>query len=229
MRGRDLIDELKRKLKANSNREVARSLGMSEMALFHWRKLRQPLTTRRVANAIYKARLAAVADAQIRTIRPIVEYFPLKPTESLQGVRFELFATRKDANPLHVQLRRVLAQSRGIYVFYDSRGRALYTGKATRRSLWAEMKSAFNRDRETQTVYRVRHPKRRQSFKPGYVKHRQPKRTQLKLSDLAAYFSAFAVDEGMIDDLEALLVRNFANDLLNVRMERYSYTRASRT
>lgn len=29
----------------------------------------------------------------------------------------------------------------------------------------------------------------------------------------------------MIDDLEALLVRGFANDLLNVKMERFAHAR----
>ena len=37
---------------------------------------------------------------------------------------------------------------------------------------------------------------------------------------MASYFSAYKVDDGMIGDVEALLVRSFANDLLNIRMER---------
>jgi hypothetical protein len=104
MRAKDLIAELQRKLKAQTNRALARSLGMSEMALNNWRRMRRPITVRRVANAVYKAKLAAVKQSQLKTIQPIVEYFPLKPVESRQGVKFELFATRGDANPLHIQL-----------------------------------------------------------------------------------------------------------------------------
>jgi hypothetical protein len=41
------------------------------------------------------------------------------------------------------------------------------------------------------------------------------------LHELAIYFSAYQVDDEMVDKLEALLVRSFANDLLNVRMEKF--------
>ena len=43
----------------------------------------------------------------------------------------------------------------------------------------------------------------------------------MQLHDLAAYFSAFHVEDAMIDDVEALLVRAFPNDLLNSKMERF--------
>ena len=88
------------------------------------------------------------------------------------------------------------------------------------------MNLAFNRKRDVQTIALVQHPERNQEFKPGYEKLRQPKDTQLELFDLACYFSAYHVDDGMINDLEALMVRGFANDLLNVRMETFAHSRA---
>jgi hypothetical protein len=183
---------------------------MSHVGLLNWRK-KGALTTRQLANAIYKARFAAIADAQLTMIQPIVEYFPLKAKESKQGIRFELFDTSKSAGPSYIALRRALENAHGIYVFYDSRGRALYAGKAKQLSLWTEMKNAFNRQREMQTVYRVRHPVRMKEFRPAYEKNRQPKRRDLPLSNLAAY----------------VLVRGFANDLLNARMERFAHARAA--
>jgi hypothetical protein len=90
-----------------------------------------------------------------------------------------------------------------------------------------EMKNAFNRDREMQTVYRVKHPERIKEFRPAHEKNRQPRRRPVSLSGLAAYVSAFQVVPGMIDDLEALLVRGFANDLLNARMERFAHARSA--
>ena len=226
MRAAALFRELKRKLGAGTNRDLQKKLGMSHMALLNWRK-KGALTPRQLANAIYKARFAAVADAQLKTIQPIVEYFPLKAKESKQGIRFELFDTTKSAGPSYVALRRALENAHGIYVFYDSRGRALYAGKAKQLSLWTEMKNAFNRQREMQAVYRVRHPERMKEFRPAYEKNRQPRRRDLPLSNLAAYVSAFQVAEGMINDLEALLVRGFANDLLNARMERFAHARGA--
>jgi hypothetical protein len=76
-----------------------------------------------------------------------------------------------------------------------------------------------------QKITLVQHPERNQVFKPGYEKLRQPKDTQLELFDMARYFSAYCVLYGMIDELEALMVRGFANDLLNVRMETFAHSR----
>jgi hypothetical protein len=222
-----LIVALKKKFAVGTNRALAGRLGMTELALANWRRGKS-LTVRQIANAIDKSSKKAIENSQGAMIRPIVEYFPLDAVESRGGVRYELFPAGKDDNPLHVQLRETLRDVKGIYVFYDSRGRAIYAGKAKRQSLWGELKSVFNRDRSTQTVYRIKHPSRRQSFVPGYEKRRQPKRTPLRLSDLAAYVTAYEVDIAVIDNLEALLVRGFANDLLNVRMERFAETTIAR-
>lgn len=221
MNGKDLVAELKRKLSIKTDRLLAAHLGMTEIALGGWKRAKRPLTPRQVANAIDKASKVAVAKAHGATLRPIVEFFPIDAVESTGGMKYELFPSGKDDNPLHVQLRGVLRKAIGIYIFYDTRGRAIYAGKAKEQSLWDEMKSAFNRERDTQSVYRVKHPTRRQAFKPSYEKPRQPKSTQLLLSDLAAYVSVYEVEKVMINHLEALLVRGFANDLLNVRMEKF--------
>jgi hypothetical protein len=87
------------------------------------------------------------------------------------------------------------------------------------------MNLAFNRNRELQKINLTHHPDRNQEFKPGHEKLRQPKRTQLALCNLANYFSAYKIDYGMIDDLEALIVRGFANDLLNAKMETFTSLR----
>ena len=221
MNGADLVAELKRKLSITTDRALANHLGMTEIALGGWKRSKTPLTARQVANAIDKASGVAVKKSQSSTLRAIVEFFPIDAVESAGGVKYELFPAGKDDNPLHVQLRTALSKANGIYVFYDSRGRAIYAGKAKETSLWNEMKSAFNRDRDTQKVYRVAHPSRRQTFKPAYDMPRQPTSTELRLNDLAAYVSVYEVEKAMINDLEALLVRGFANDLLNKRMEKF--------
>jgi|GEM_PF-541450 len=222
MKGEELIKQIKRKQKLKTDGEVAAYLGINKVNLVHWKKPGKRLTPLQVANAIDKASRSAVERSQSNAIRPIAEFFPVNSVESRGGAKFELFPTGKDDNPLHKGLQAQLKRSKGIYVFYDTRGRAIYAGKAKRQSLWSEMTSAFNRDRETQTVYRVTHPERRQKFVPAFDLSRQPRPTKLQLNELAAYFSAFEIDEGMIANLEALVVRAFANDLLNARMERFS-------
>jgi hypothetical protein len=222
MKADTLIRELKRKFNLSTDRALAAKLGMTEIALGNWKRKIRPLTPRQIANAIEKSASVAVLKSQRSLIRPVVEFFPLDAVESTGGVRYELFPAKAGDSLQQVQLREALHGARGIYVFYDSRGRAIYAGKAKQQSLWQEMKNVFNRDRKTQTVYRVKHPTRAQAFRPAFEKSRQPRETRLRLSDLAAYVSAFEVDVAVINDLEALLVRGFANDLLNVRMERFA-------
>ncbi|WP_256941073.1 hypothetical protein [Burkholderia sp. AU33803] len=155
-------------------------------------------------------------------IAPVVEYFQLSAYRRSTNGTAELFPTRPpNTTKALLGLKGALEESHGIYVFYDSRGRALYVGKAQRQSLWKEMNLAFNRDRDTtQRVYRVQHPERGE-FRTSDEYARQVRLTRRHLSHLATYFSAYKVDDALINELEALLVRSFANDLLNVKMERF--------
>lgn len=145
---------------------------------------------------------------------------------SKREASWQIFDGGKDALLYAQGFKAALEDSFGIYVFYDSRGQALYVGKAREQTLWKEMNLAFNRKRDVQTIALLHHPERNQEFKPGYEKLRQPKDTKLELFDLAWYFSAYSVHDGMIDDLEALMVRSFANNLLNVRMETFAHSKA---
>jgi hypothetical protein len=71
-------------------------------------------------------------------------------------------------------------------------------------------------------IKRVRHPKRNQAYKTTDEKSRQIVERAVPLHELASYFSAYRVVDGMINEVEAMLVRSFANDLLNTLMERFS-------
>lgn len=225
MKGTELIAVLKRKLDKYSQRDVAVALGLSMNTLSNWNKRDKDLSATQVAEALVKAREAAVQESQYHAIKPIVEYFPIEATESKRQAGHELF--NKTGSERNKGLHKALGAdtARGIYIFYDSRGQALYVGKAKLQSLWKEMNLAFNRDRGTQTVKLIDHEPESAEFFPAYEKGKQHRPTQLRLHSLAWYFSAYAVDDGMIDDLEALLVRGFANDLLNVKMERFAHAR----
>jgi hypothetical protein len=121
-----------------------------------------------------------------------------------------------------VGLRDELESSNGVYVFFDSRGQALYVGKARKQSLWSEMTNAFNRTRgDLQTIRRVKHPERRQRYRTSDEKARQPVPVSVPLHELAHYFSAYRVSPTLVGDIEALLVRSFANNLLNKNMEKF--------
>lgn len=225
MKATELIYALEKKLGTTSQGQLAAALGVSEATLTNWKNRDEDLSPLQVANALAKSRVAAVQKAQLETIQPVVEFYPINKCLSKKEASWQLFNGCEEANLYAQGLRAELEICFGLYIFYDSRGRALYVGKARQQSLWREMNLAFNRPREIQKVSLVHHPDRNQEFKSGYEKLRQPKDTQLELFELANYFSAYHIDDGMIDDLEALLVRGFANDLLNVRMETFVHSR----
>lgn len=226
MKAIELIDALARKLGTNSQKELAIALGVSVGTLVNWKNRDEDLSPSQVASALAKSRFAAVQKAQLENIQPIVEFYRIGKCLTKREASWQVFDSSADANLYAQGLRAELEDCFGIYIFYDSRGRALYVGKAREQTIWKEMNLAFNRKRDVQNIALVDHPERNQEFKPGYEKLRQPKDTRLELYDLACYFSAYHVDNAMINDLEALMVRGFANDLLNVRMETFAHSRA---
>lgn len=224
MKGSVVIAAVKRKLRVLTDKAVAQKLGMSIPSIREWKK-RLSVTPRQLAELIYRANRAGATNFQDTVIRPLVEFYPIERTESRQRAYYELFSTKEadgKQHPYRAGLQAELADHHGIYVFFDSRGQAIYAGKARRLSLWKEMNSAFNRERGgVQRIKRVEHPARKQRYRNSDEKARQITDNAVPLHELAAYMSAYDVKDGMIDDLEALLVRSFANDLLNVRMERF--------
>jgi hypothetical protein len=222
---REVLIALKKKLNVTTDRNLADKLGVKQQSLWYWRH-DKAVTPRQIANLVDSSRRIARKDAHTSTLRPIVEFFKISTQQSGKSGKPKLFATEDDMgtpHPYYLGLQAELKNGRGIYLFFDSRGRAIYAGKARRQSLWTEMTLAFNRDRgAVQKIRRTKHPQNKVLYRTSEEKLRQIKERQVPLYELASYFSAYHVDDEMIDPLEALLVRSFANDLLNVRMEKFS-------
>lgn len=219
----DFIDFLREKRGARfkTNNDVAQYLGTKAAQLSNWRTEGRDITNREIAGLFERSRKAAIEEAQGTAIRPVAEFYPIVRVPSRREAKWELFATDDNA-PLPARgLRNALDNVRGVYVFYDTRGRALYVGKTEKLTLWKEMNSAFNRDRGRQELFRVRHPTRNQEFVAASEQARQIKQMAVALADLAAYFSAYEVIPGMIKVIETLMIRAFANDLLNKKMETF--------
>lgn len=221
MNGAALVKELKRKLSIKTDRALAKHLGMTEIALGGWKRSEKPLTPRQMANAVQKASEVAVVKAQSSTLRPIVEFFPIDVVEVGKKGRNEVFPCGRNAGQHYSGLHAELLRVKGLYIFYDTRGKALYAGQTQKQSIWKEMNDAFNRKRSPQLVTLVNHPTNDVQFKAASEKVRQPTSINLRLHELAAYFSVYEVSDGMIDELEALLVRAFPNDLLNYKMDKF--------
>lgn len=224
MKGSDVISELKKKFRASTDKALGDVLGLSIPAIQNW-KNRPQCTLRQIASLVNAAYKAGEKGFRENAIRPLVEFCEIKRTRSKQGASHELFSIRDSKGKTHPYvsgLRKELERCNGVYIFFDSRGQAIYAGKARSQSLWKEMNLALNRNRgQVQTIKRVRHPVRKIEYRTSDEKSRQITDQQVPLWDIAKYFSAYEVATEMIEDVEALLVRSFANDLLNKRMERF--------
>lgn len=227
MRGKEFIDQIVRRMESEgestTDKRVASRLGMSAQSLMNWRK-RDSITPRQIAQLLERVEEIAVKDSEKKSIIPIVEFFAIDHKESDRSNRVQILDTDDeggDDHPYKLGIKKQLNEHRGVYIFYDSRGRGLYVGQAKTQSLWAEMNSAFNRERQLQKIRKTNHPDRKQEFRTYDEIRRQITERNVPLCDLAQYFSAYSVVPGMISNLEAFLVRGFANDLLNKKMENF--------
>lgn len=229
MRGSDVIKALKKKFKTSSDLALSKRIGIAHTAVGNWSR-RRTVTARQVAGLVSKAVNVGAMSIQQKAIRPIVEFFPIVRHKSRK--KWEIFSVETNDEAPHPYLeglRKELDEHHGVYIFFDSAGKAIYSGKARKLSLWKEMKGAFNRPRgEIQKIRRVKHPVRRQDYRTSDEKARQIVEYVVPLHELARYFSAYHVADGMVNDLEAMLIRSFANDLLNTRMERFGQQRQRR-
>lgn len=223
MNGHNIVLGLKKKFAITTDAALAKQLGMTTQSVQNW-KNRKTVTDLQVCSLVHHAARAGVSNVQATTIRPIVEFFSIDKVESKQRVKYELFSaeTGGSKHPYLGGLRGELDTHHGVYVFFDSRGQAIDVGKARRQTLWKEMKLAFNRERrDLQKIKRVHHPTRKQPYRTSQEKARQIVDRSVSLHEIATYFSAYQVADAMINELEAVLVRSFANDLLNKKMERF--------
>lgn len=231
MKGIEIIDGLKRKLDLDTDRALGNCLGMTGHAIHNW-KIRKTVTVRQVVSLLNRAIIASAKRTNSTAIRPLVEFFPIKKCPSKGGARYEIFASRHGegkVTPYLEGLRDELEIKHGVYIFFDSRGQAIYAGKARQQNLWKEIKLAFNRKRgDVQNIRRVRHPGSNRPYRTSDERARQIVDLVVPIHELAAYFSAYEVADGLIGEVEAMLVRSFANDLLNIRMERFDHQRRVR-
>lgn len=224
MTGEAIVSGFRHRLAVSSDSGVAVKLGVTNATLSQWKQLKM-VTARQIIGLVLKSQEAAARQVERTAIQPVVEFFPLNKKTIGSGKNFEMFdnyAGSEEPHPYLSGLKAELEKHHGVYVFFDSSGRAIYAGKARKQKLWKEMNLVFNRNRsDLQTIRRVKHPSTKSAYKTSDEKSRQIVGVSVPLHELAAYVSAYAVKDGLISVVEAMLVRSFANDLLNKRMERF--------
>ena len=191
--------------------------------LANWRKNPSPLSSTEILNLIKDIKDTSVKKSRDEIhrefITTIVEYYPIEKVNSKggKGDKFEISPPGSMKGEWDA-IRNDLEKTRtGIYIFYASSSRAIYVGKTAGRtgSLWARMKSSFNHDQESRQHYRIDHGK------GDKVNTRKLGRKAVQLHELAKYFSAYKVDPQFTHNIEALLIRAFADNLMNKKMENF--------
>jgi DNA-binding transcriptional regulator YdaS (Cro superfamily) len=158
MKAEELISALKKKFVISTDKALIDRLGITAATLNSWRNGAFNISPSKLANFIHRTVTKCEKEARLYSIRPIVEYYPVEPGESARGAKWELFEAREQNNQRLIKIKEYLKKSNGIYIFYDSKCKALYVGKAKDKDLWKEMNNAFNQDRETQKLQTVNHP-----------------------------------------------------------------------
>lgn len=98
MDGKDLVKKLQRSLARLSSKqrltpqEVAQTLGLTPQTITNWQN-NNNLRAADISNAFAKAHDTAYRKAQSEAIKPVIEFFRVEPTSSLQGAKWELFTT----------------------------------------------------------------------------------------------------------------------------------------
>ncbi len=232
MNGSDLLDEIARRIGSEEGasqvnvKHLAQELELTVPTLNYYKG--RNLNARQAMNLMERYTKRAERRLVDGMVEPIVEFFPLAPVKPKQkngSGNWQLFSTKDERgrnHPYREGLQKRLNEAHGIYIFHDGRGQALYAGKAEKQTLWNEMRQAFNKRRDdVQSTYRVRHPTNRVEYRPPKELKRQIKRKTVLLREMATFVSAYEVRAELIGKFEALIVRAFANDLLNVKMENF--------
>lgn len=232
MKGGDLLSALRRFFSEQnqtdtiSDSALANAIGQTQANVAQWKTRAGDITPRQIVNLLRSYGETVEAKLAKSSISPVVEFFEIDRCESKRGAKYEIFSTKDDkdvVNSYRSGIREILSRTKGLYIFYDSRGRALYAGRTTKQFLWNEINSAYNRNRgkDLQSIKIVSHPESKKKYERYDEKIRQITTRGISLHEVAAYFSAYEVHELLITNLESLIIRSFANDLLNKKMEHF--------
>ena len=167
-----------------SQKTIAAKLGVSQAAVSNW------ITGRSEPNKTSIGKLLGLfAEHQASSlISPIVEFEPIIPVRS--GASWRLAPENEE------RVKPLLQRKKGIYVFYDSSGRATYLGKSEK-DLWGEAKQ------------RLKAPANRPFYNPGKKAHKEQ-------GEITRFLSAYeVVVPAAIKNMESFMLRAFANDLMN--------------
>lgn len=210
-----VLESIAKKLKYENVTQMQKAFGHTNLYSLAQNKA-TPEWIGTIAMHAYNAGESSARESAVRTI---VEFYPIDAKHAAAKKLLDADQRSGPANKYHHGLRKELEHAKsGIYVFFDSMGKAIYIGKTVNQNIWRRMHQSF-KSKEVNQLYRVNHPKINVEYKSSEEKQRKLKPHQVKVYEVARYFSAYDVHRNLVGTVEALLIRTAANDLQNTRME----------
>jgi transcriptional regulator with XRE-family HTH domain len=180
-----LLEALQEKYGSITQGRIASALGVTQGTISNWSNDGQPSK-----NNLKKLIDLFLQHHATTLVNPILEFHPIAPEPSGDSWKFS-----NDPN-VTTKLKAELDGVPGLYLFYDSAGRAIYLGK-TEASLYAEAKQ------------RLKAVPNRSIYVPT-------KAMASQMGQITRFLSAYEVTiPAAIKNLESFMLRAFANDLLN--------------
>ena len=181
-----LLEALEEEYGFITQEKIARKLGVNQTTISNWKNGKNTPSKKNLEMLIN-----AFREHHAQTlIRPIFEF-----KEILPFCKGSSWGFSSDTEALN-EIRGKLSKKIGIYLFYDSAGKAIYLGKSDA-CLYNEAKQRLNGLAN------------RPFYKPNKSAHPF-------MGDMAKYLSAYEVTvPAAIKNIESFMLRSFANDLMN--------------
>jgi len=179
-----------------TQKELASVFGVQQPTIGNWERGKSYPKERPITDLLrHRARLR---------VEPLAEMKAIVPHK--RGKTWTITA-RSDR---HSYWKKRLQRKKGIYIFYDSRGSATYVGQS-KVCLFTEIQQRLGAE--------VRDPR----FYHELIKSGSGQ-SQLVQGHVTRMLTVYEIlDEGAIHNIEALLIRGLANDLMNKHLENFQY------
>ena len=189
-----LVAVLKELLAIDSDAVLAKALGVSPANVHGYGK----------GGEISASQIKKIILVMMRnTVRPLMEIREISPQRIKGKAGVEIANWRIDVKEKDKELCKVLDKIAGVYIFYSSSGGVLYVGKA--KNLYKEIRQRLNRPLH----FRI-------------SENMTGKGKTFCMAEVTKYLSAYQVPLEACTNIEAFLIRAFANDHTNLKMENFS-------
>lgn len=190
-----LADFVAEQNNVDSQSQIASYLGINQSALSAY-KNSNSAGPNALKNILHHLTSSMQKTTLSNVIQPIIEFKRINPEK--YNAKYVILPNEHKKD----QLKESLEKKVGVYLFYNSQGKNFYIGK-TEKDLYIEITQQLGR--------------RIEFYSEGI------KKNKILQGDVVHYLTVYQIEpKALIKDFEALLIRSYANDNTNKKMENFS-------